>query len=161
MHMDLVTCRTLYNREKVVPAESLVQRPAVYGVVVHDGRLLVAEAVYTRRYVLPGGGIEKGEAIEDALVREVREETGIEVEVGAFLHFQTDLFYYDPMALAIHGFMFYYQCTPLTTTLAAPDYPEEEGLVRPLWVEIATLRAEQFQSHGELILRLVPTPTNP
>lgn len=153
--MSLIELRTLYNQTKLVPVESLIQRPSVYGIVRQNGKLLVAQAAFTKRYVLPGGGIEKGEDVRAALIREVREETSIEVEVGEFLHFTTDLFYYDPLDQALHGFLFYYACTPLTIDLITPDYPEIEGLVKPLWVEIDQLRAEDFQSHGEMILGLL------
>jgi 8-oxo-dGTP pyrophosphatase MutT (NUDIX family) len=151
----LVKCRTLYNEVKLVPAESLIQRPAVYGIIKHNGKLLVAQAERTRRYVLPGGGIDKGEDIDTALIREVREETGIEIEVGEFLHFHTDFFYYDPMDLAIHGFLFYYACRPLTLELHTPDYPPEEDLLMPLWVDIAQLSAESFQTNGEVTMGLI------
>lgn len=82
--MPLVKCRTLFNEVKWVPHETMIQRPSVYGLVIYNQQLLVAKAHYTQKYVLPGGGIEKGEAIHAALIREIREETGIEVEVGVF-----------------------------------------------------------------------------
>ena len=153
--MSLVKCRTLYNEEKHVPSESMIQRPSVYGFIIQNRQLLVAKAHYTKRYVLPGGGIEKGEAIHSALQREIREETGIEVEVNEFLHFETDFFYYDPLELAIHGFLFFYRCTPLSAELNPPDYPPEEGLELPLWVDIVGLQADNFQTHGDITMKLL------
>lgn len=153
--MTLVKCRTLFNETRYVPAEKLVQRPSVYGIVVHERQLLLAQARSTQKFVLPGGGIEKGEPVTAALRREIWEETGIQAEIGEFLHFETDLFYYDPQDLALHGFLFYYRCTPVTTALNPPAYPAEEDLAYPLWADIERLRAADFQAHGELVLRLV------
>jgi 8-oxo-dGTP pyrophosphatase MutT (NUDIX family) len=153
--MPLVKCRTLFNKEKYVDSAHMVQRPSVYGVVIHGGQLLVVRAQHTLLYVLPGGGIEKGETIHDALIREVREETDIVVQIGQFLHVETDFFYYDPLDLAIHGFLFFYACVATSTTLNTPDYPPEEGLIMPIWVNIATLHADQFQSHGTIIMQMI------
>lgn len=153
--MPLVECRTLYNKTILVPVESLIQRPSVYGIVLHQRQLLVARARSTQKYVLPGGGVEKGEAVDAALRREVWEETGVQVEVGEFLHFETDLFYYDPLDLALHGFLFFYRCAPLATNLNTPDYPPEEDLEYPEWVAVDSLTADNFQSHGATIMRLI------
>src|SRR5262249_1802671 len=138
-----------------VPAESLIQRPSVYGIVLHESRVLLAKARSTQKYVLPGGGIEKGETVEAALKREMWEETGVEVEVGQFLHFETDFFYYDPLDLAFHAFLFFYVCKPHTLDLNPPEFPEIEDLEFPIWVEIADLTVDAFQGHGALTLELI------
>ena len=55
----------------------------VGGVVVREGRVLLIrrgkQPLYGR-WVVPGGTVELGEPLEQALVREIREETGLEVE---------------------------------------------------------------------------------
>ena len=153
--MTLVQCRTLFNQTKYVPAETLILRASVYGLVLHEHKILLGEARSTQKYVLPGGGIEKGEPVEDALKREVWEETGIEVEIGEFLHYQTDFFYYDPSDMAFHSFMFFYLCKPITLALNPPEYPPEEDLDFPLWADIEQLSVESFQGHGEMTMGLI------
>ena len=55
------------------------------GVCVQDGKLLLCRAKGGRTTYLPGGHIEFGETGRVALVREIREEMGVESETGAFL----------------------------------------------------------------------------
>ncbi len=67
----------------------LLQRPTgaealpvvVQGVVRERGRVLLVVRVDLRGWELPGGHVMPGEEHEAALVREIREETGLEVEV--------------------------------------------------------------------------------
>jgi 8-oxo-dGTP diphosphatase len=62
--------------EQPVPA----LRVAAYAVVVVDGRVLLTQMSQNTpipgQWVLPGGGLDHGEAPIDAVVREVHEETG-------------------------------------------------------------------------------------
>ena len=45
-------------------------------------RRLAVSSEYAGSWDLPGGAVEEGESLKGALVREVREETGLELEVG-------------------------------------------------------------------------------
>jgi len=59
----------------------------VGAVVINENNeiLVIKERVSTLGYKLPGGHIDNGEMISTALVREVKEETGIEVEFESIL----------------------------------------------------------------------------
>ena len=51
----------------------------VYTICVSNGRILVIQKVlgpYIGRYDLPGGRLERGETLEQAVMREFQEETG-------------------------------------------------------------------------------------
>lgn len=56
--------------------------PSVVAVVLDDaGRVLLIHKTDNDLWALPGGGHEAGESIADTVVREVKEETGYDVEV--------------------------------------------------------------------------------
>jgi 8-oxo-dGTP diphosphatase len=65
------------------------QRLAAKALIRRDGSVLLARlsarAVETGRWTLPGGGVDHGESPETALVREVEEEAGVSVVVGALV----------------------------------------------------------------------------
>jgi 8-oxo-dGTP diphosphatase len=60
--------------------------------VIHDadGRILLLKRSmlsknYPGKWEFPGGKVDRGEKFNDALVREVREETGLVVRLGTFI----------------------------------------------------------------------------
>ena len=52
-------------------------RPTVRGIIEKDGKLALVHKKEYDYYAFPGGGIDAGETYEEALIREVREETGL------------------------------------------------------------------------------------
>jgi len=61
-------------------------RVSARAVVIHDNMILLNEFGDGLYYNLPGGGVEEGESIKEAVIREVIEETGLLVEVGKMLY---------------------------------------------------------------------------
>lgn len=64
---------------------------SVSGFLFKDGKVLIvkrseAEEFLREHYELPGGGAEKGESPEEAVVREFMEETGLRVKPSKLVH---------------------------------------------------------------------------
>jgi len=60
----------------------------VGGVVIRDSRVLLVRRAHeplAGRWSIPGGRVEWGETLQQAVVREMREETGLDVSVGPLL----------------------------------------------------------------------------
>jgi ADP-ribose pyrophosphatase YjhB (NUDIX family) len=62
------------------------QRVAAYAVILRDGAMLLSRLAPTvtpdELWTLPGGGLDHGEDPRDAVIREIREETGLDAVVG-------------------------------------------------------------------------------
>lgn len=63
-------------------------RVGVGAVVFREGMVLVikrGKPPFDGRWSIPGGGLHYGERLEDAVRREVREETGIDIRIGGLI----------------------------------------------------------------------------
>jgi 8-oxo-dGTP diphosphatase len=65
---------------RIYPARPIL---AVSAAIIRDGKVLIVRRARPPAgglYTLPGGGVEPGETLFEAVIREVREETALEVE---------------------------------------------------------------------------------
>jgi len=137
--------------KKIVSSEKLIFRPAAYGVVVHDGKVLLVRIKSSGKYWFPGGAVDLGETLEATAKREVKEETGIEVEVEKFLDFKEVFFYAEREDEIFHSFSFFYLCKPKTLNLKDGDV--DDGVAeQPQWIDIKTLSKDDMQAGAEGIL---------
>jgi nucleoside triphosphatase len=96
------------------------------------GELLLLEShKWPGRYVVPGGHVELGERIDQAVLREAKEETGLEVGNLTFLCWQE--FIYDPAFWKNRHFLFFdYACTTEETEVRLNEEAEKY-----LWIDPA------------------------
>jgi len=65
----------------------------VDGVIIKNGKVLLIKRrnePFKGRWALPGGFVEYGETVEDAVLREVKEETGMDAEIKKLVGVYSD-----------------------------------------------------------------------
>jgi len=106
--------------------------PTVGALIIDPaGRLLLVRSrKWQDRFAVPGGHIELGERMEEALRREVREETGLEVYDIEFLCFQE--FIYDEAFWQPRHFIFFdFACRTHSNDVRLNDEAEAYVWVSP------------------------------
>ena len=116
----------------------------VGAVIVQEGRVLLVQRgrePMKGRWMIPGGLIEIGEMLHEAVVRETREETGLEVEPIELVEL-LDRIHREEGRVRYHYVIADYLCRVVGGTLAAAD---DAAAVR--WVE-----RSEWNSHSALAL---------
>ncbi len=152
--MSNIVCTNIFGETVETPKDSLEFRPSVYGCVVNSGRVLLCLMRSTGKYFLPGGAVEIGETLEEALAREVKEEAGIEIEIGNLVAHDQSFFFYDD----VHRWQvlaFFFLCTPKTFILSDLGKEVGEETENPQWVSITELRPDLFQAFGNKIMNIL------
>ncbi|SEP19275.1 NUDIX domain-containing protein [Salinihabitans flavidus] len=102
-------------------------RLATRAVILHDNRLLLVNAYPARRgdlWCAPGGGVVRGTSLPENLAREVHEETGLTIRVGAPCLVNE---FHDPEG-TFHQVDIYFRAAITAGTLS-PDWHDPEGIV--------------------------------
>ena len=97
---------------------------AVGAIVIDKGALLLVKRdrePARGEWSLPGGRVEVGETLREALVREVREETGIDVDVDGLIGVAERVVRDDDGDIAYHYVILDYVCQARTHTLKPGD----------------------------------------
>ena len=112
------------------------ERPivGVGAVIVQDGKVLLVKRRYeplAGRWSLPGGTLELGETLAEGVAREMREETGLEVEVGPVIEVFDRIMTDDARRIRYHFVLVDYLCWPVSGELQASSDVDDAVFVDP------------------------------
>ena len=139
------------NEKDITLLKKLVDDPIIptasnhtlgVGVVVinENNELLVIKDRIGKRYKLPGGYIDDDENISTAAVREVKEETGIDVEFSSIIA----LGHFKPLQFGESNL--YVGCTAQANSREINIIDDYE-IIEARWMDL-----EEFQTHPEVLL---------
>lgn len=142
----------IIDKKNYIENGTVGKRPSVRGIILKNGKIAMMHSLKFDYYKLPGGGIEEGEALEDTLVREVREESGLVVKAASIQEFGfvrriekgkiEDIFIQDN---------YYYLCDVEEMVIAQQleDYEEEEQFTLEWVTPAKAIAVNQNANHGE------------
>lgn len=127
-------------------------KKSVRGIVIKDKNILLIKRIKKERtyYVIPGGGLEKNETLEEGVIREVKEELGITVSVG-------NLIGTDDFQNTRH---YFFDCTyqsGILGTGTGPEYtdPNYEGEGQYIPIAIPLAKLEEIELIPSVIKSLI------
>lgn len=146
--------RLLFDMDKkdYDPEGTKTFRPSVRGVILRDGKLALVRSLKYDYYKFPGGGTDEGESHTDTLVREVREETGLNVlpesvrEYGYVYRAQKgkteDVFVQE-------NFYYFCEVSEILSDVSLDDYEAEEEFTLEFASPRFAAEVNRTHKHGE------------
>lgn len=149
------TMRLLFELDKKDYDENGTRyiRPSVRAIIEKDGLFAMVHSRKYDYYKFPGGGIEDGEDCMDALLREVKEETGLTVKPDSIREYgmvrriqkgkaEGTIFLQDN---------YYYTCQVQDEITAQnlDDYEDEDGFILEFVTAERVIQTNRYADHGE------------
>jgi len=120
----------------------------VCGMIIHDNKILAMHDERSPYYYLPGGRVQLGEAVEEAVLREIREELEIDAAIVRPLWFNQGFFTEDASGEKFHEICLYFLMDVSHTDLLSKGnrFVLNENKQRHTfeWLEFGRLKDEYF-----------------
>jgi 8-oxo-dGTP pyrophosphatase MutT (NUDIX family) len=145
MKKNKVICYDINGNKKEVDIKDLKFRPSAYGILIENGKILLSRQ--WGGYDFPGGGMEIGETIDEALEREFWEETGLKIKRGQSVICENSFFV--PPFLEGESWncqLLYFLCEKVGGELSKNNFDEHEKKYAdmPEWVDLDAVDKLKF-----------------
>lgn len=150
MNMKKITTVDVYGKRYVVPVEKLIPSMHAYAIIVKNGKALISPQY--NGYDWPGGTFKLGEDTVTTLKREVKEETGYEVEPEKLLGVYTSFFHHIKRNVDYQSFLVFYLARIVGGEISDEGFDEDEKEYAKLaqWVDLKELRRMRYASNLEI-----------
>lgn len=142
--MARINAIDIHGQLHEVGSEGIQWRPSAYAIVI-DGDNILLSPQHGQGYDLPGGGAELTETMEECVIREVKEETGIDVAVISLAKMRENIYLAlpdkDGHRAVWHSLMYYYVCRKIGGELSIEGLSGHEQKYADLaeWVPLSRL----------------------
>ncbi|MFH1565403.1 MAG: NUDIX domain-containing protein [bacterium] len=153
--METIRCKNNFGKIVNIEKEKFVFRPSAYGLILHKGKIVTLKNKSNKKIWFPGGGIEIGERMEQGLLREIKEETGLKVKIKKLIFSKENFFYYQPLDEAYHAFLFFYLCEPIKTRMISDEEVQDYESEKPRWTEIKKIKKEDISDLNDEIFSVL------
>jgi len=109
-----------------VNKNDLVFSVHVYAVATRDGKILISPQWKENGYDFPGGRVDLGENHIDAIMREVKEETGYTVQPTRVIDVITSMFKHPKRDRPYHSILIYYGAEIKSGEISTDGFDEHE-----------------------------------
>jgi ADP-ribose pyrophosphatase YjhB (NUDIX family) len=154
--MKTIKCKNNFDEMVEISVDKFFFRPSVYALIVDGDEIVAMKNKGNGKFWFPGGGVELGERIEEALKREVKEETGLNIKVGKMVFYKENFFYYQPLDEAYHAFLFFFVCKVVGNKKLISDKEVDDlESKKPRWRKIKDINKNRLADLEDDLYRVI------
>jgi ADP-ribose pyrophosphatase YjhB (NUDIX family) len=145
--MKKIFCETPKGEKFEATIDELKQHCRAYVVPIEDGKILLSKQF--GGYALIGGGTEKGETLEEGLIRECKEEANLDVELGELFYHAHSFFTLHATFERMENYLFFFRTKSVKGEMNLDNIdPLEQGEIDgiPEWVDLRDIDKIEYHS---------------
>lgn len=152
----MIRCKNNHGEIVELPRDKFKPRPSVYAILRRGDSILICRTKSNGKIWFPGGGADDNETHEQTLLRECREETGIEnIKIKQLLATFQNYFYYEPEDLAMDADLYFYECITDQKDLKTNEEIDDREATDLEWLRIDQIRKDDISDLNERIYKML------